>query len=544
MMLRIAAAGFGITVAIALVLAQQRAGVANPYYVPIYRHLILFQDFYAVLPFGAILLLALVPQARAAGEKLALACGRRPWRVAALALLALAAGTRWIYHGTALSMDEYAALFQAKVFAEGKLTAALPPPLLDWLFPAWMEQFFRVDRASGAVVSGYWPGFSLLLAPFVKSGVPWLLNPLLGAATLVVVHRLALELLGDAASAGYALLLTLASPAVTANAISYYSMPAHLLANGLYALLLLRPTPARAFAAGLIGSIALVLHNPAPHALFALPWIAWLVFRPGRAAVLPALFAGYAPLCLLIGLGWPRFIDHLGASATLAALSTPSGASSLVLQRLSGVVNWPGPDIVAAQLGALAKLWLWSAPVLVALAAVGAWRLRTERGPWRALILSALLTYFGYFLIRFSQGHGWGARYFHSAWLVLPLLAAAALKREPQDARADPLPGYVAACAALSLVVLTSFRALQVEQFISRHLAQLPSAPAADARVLIVNPAGGYYAWDLPQNDPFLRNQPIRLTSAGAAPDAAMMAARFPAYRLLGSDRRGTVWGP
>jgi hypothetical protein len=61
--------------------------------------------------------------------------------------------------------------------------------------------------------------------------------------------------------------------------------------------------------------------------------------------------------------------------------------------------------------------------------------------------------------------------------------------------------------------------------------------------VLIVNPAGGYYAWDLPQNDPFLRNQPIRLTSAGAARDAAMMAARFPAYRLLGSDRRGSVWG-
>jgi hypothetical protein len=259
--------------------------------------------------------------------------------------------------------------------------------------------------------------------------------------------------------------------------------------------------------------------------------------------VLGALFAGYAPLSVLIGLGWPRLLDHLGAASTLSAVTTPAEASSLVIQRLSAVANWPGPEIVAAQLGALAKLWLWSAPALVALAAVGGWRLRKEGGPWRALIASALLTYFAYFLIRFSQGHGWGARYFHSAWIVLPLFAAAALKRQPEEVRGDPLPGYVAACALLSLVVLTAFRSLQVEQFISRHLAQLPSTGAGEARVLIVNPAGGYYAWDLPQNDPFLRNRPIRLTSMNVQRDTAMMAERFPEYRLLGIDRRGAVWG-
>ncbi|MGG2305238.1 hypothetical protein ACE4Z6_27835, partial [Salmonella enterica] len=81
--------------------------------------------------------------------------------------------------------------------------------------------------------------------------------------------------------AGLAILLTVASPVFFANGISYYSMPAHLFANALYALLLIDPTPRRAFAAGLLGSIALTLHNPVPHLLFALPWIGWLALRPG-----------------------------------------------------------------------------------------------------------------------------------------------------------------------------------------------------------------------------------------------------------------------
>jgi hypothetical protein len=548
MMMRIAAASLAVTIGFALILIRHRTGIHNPFDVPIFRHLILFQDYYSLLPFAAILFLALVPQARSAGRQLARVCGERPLAVAAIALLALAAGAQWVYHATPLSMDEYAATFQAKAFAEGKLAGTLPPALLDWLFPEWMGQFFRIDRVGGQVVSGYWPGFSLLLTPFAKLGVPWLLNPLLGAATVLVVHRLALELFGDRESAGFAVLLTLASPAVTINAMSYYSMPAHLLANGLFMLLLLRPTAARVFAAGLLGSLALVLHNPAPHALFALPWIVWLAFQPRRLGLLAALAAGYAPLCIFLGWGWPRFIDHLGSGATLATVATPAEMSSMLADRLGAVVGWhPAPGLGPAQVGALIKLWLWSAPALVAVAVLGAWRLRGERGPWRPMIFSALLTYVGYFFIRFDQGHGWGARYFHSAWIVLPLLAVAAWKKggpARDEGEANPLPGYVAACALLSLVVLTGFRSLQVEQFISRHLAQLPSPASGSARVLIVNPANGYYAWDLPQNDPFLRNQPIRMTSVNAPRDAAMMAERFPEYRLLGFDRRGTVWGP
>jgi hypothetical protein len=547
--LRVAVFSTAVTALLGVWLAFQRAGL-SPFGVPVFRHLLLFQDYYAIAPFLGILLAALLAPVRALGVALALWCARHVWTVALLTTLALAVGTHAVYHAHPLSMDEYAMVFQSAIFAEGKLAGHLPPALLEWLVPSWMHQFLRVNADSGAVLAGYWPGFSLLLAPFSALGVPWLLNPLIGGATILVMHRLARMLFDDAESAGYVVLLTLASPAITINALSYYSMPAHLLANALFMLLLLRPTPMRALLAGLLGSLALVLHNPVPHLLFALPWVIWLAWRPDRAKVLGALIAGYLPLALLLGWGWPHLVENLSRGAALSSMPAPAEMGGLLTRRLSGTLEWlsrTGPG--TAQVATLWKLWLWAVPGLVAVAALGAWRVRRERGPWLVMASSAVLTYAGYFLIPFDQGHGWGARYFHSAWLVLPLLAVAAMQDrikaaagKPQ-AQASALPGYLAGCALLSLVVLTTFRALQVEQFMARHLAQLPAAASGIARVVIIEPRGSYFAWDLAQNDPFLRNEVIRLTSRGAQLDRAMMAAHFPQYGLLASDRRGSVWG-
>jgi hypothetical protein len=406
-----------------------------------------------------------------------------------------------------------------------------------------MREFFLVDRGVAAVAAGYWPGFSLLLAPFAKLGMPWLLNPLLGGATVLVMHRLALALFDeDRDSAGYVVLFTVASPAVTFNAFSFYSMPAHLLANALFALLLVRPGAGRAFAAGLIGSFALVLHNPVPHLLFALPWIGWLAWKRD-ARRLGALLAGYLPISLALGWGWAVFADRMSGAAAAAAASASASSSGLLetlirrLGYIAGQESRTGARV--AHLLTLGKLWLWAAPALVAAAALGAWQQRADRGPWLVLGLSALVTYLGYFLVRFDQGHGWGARYFHSAWLVVPLFAASAMKLSSSSRN---LPGYLAGCALLGLVVLTPFQALQAEQFVTLQRAQLPAAPG-EAHVLFIDPRGGYFNWDLAQNDPFLRNRVLRFTSRGPQVDAAAMAQLYPQYQLLGADRRGSVWG-
>src|SRR3984893_6845889 len=386
--------------------------------------------------------------------------GDQPLVIAAITGLVLALGTLVVYHNHPLSMDEYAAYFQSRAFAAGQLHGRFPAPLLDWLIPRGVQDYFlNVSRVTGSVAETYWPGFALLLTPFTWAGVPWLCNPVISALTLLVIHRLALEMFDDREAAGFALLLTIASPVIFADGISYYSMPAHLLANSLFALLLVRPTPLRAAAAGVVGSFALALHNPVPHMLFAAPWLFWVAGRRGGIRLFAALITGYVPLCVLLGLGWFLFSGHLlreGLVAAAAPIATSDG-----LQRMIELFSLPDTTVVLARLIGIAKTWVWAVPGLMILAAAGAVRWRQD-ALCRLLTASALLTLFGYFFVPVDQGHGWGYRYFHSVWMALPLLATAALFRPARIPRDTSAParlfeetetkGFVAACILLTLV--------------------------------------------------------------------------------------------
>jgi hypothetical protein len=372
----------------------------------------------------------------------------------------------------------------------------------------------------------------LLLAPFSFLGIPWACNPLISAATLIVIHRLALRIFNDREAAGLAVLLTLASPVFFCDGISYYSMPAHLLANSLYALLLTQPTPRRTFAAGLVGSVALTLHNPVPHLLFALPWLLWLATRPHRTQLLVSIAAGYAPLCLLLGLGWFWLTSELRESALQA-----SAAAHIQLEqvtRLSQAFALPDRFVWAARLVGLAKLWVWAVPGLLLLAAMGAWNRRDDVF-CRLLVYSALATLVGYLFIPVDQGHGWGFRYFHSAWLALPLLGAVA-------SRNDAMRSFVVGCALLTLVFGVGFRGWQVHDFVAADLAQMPAYTGTERRVIILDPRTSYYGADLVQNDPWLRDEVIRMITRGTADDEAMMRDHFPDLHRVYADEHGTVW--
>jgi hypothetical protein len=476
--------------------------------------------------------------------------GDHPRIIAAFTALSFALGALVIYRDHPLSMDEYAAYFQGRVFASGQLHGTFPAPLLDWLIPPGFQgHFLNVSRITGSVAESYWPGFALLLAPFAWAGAPWLCNPIISALTLLVVHRLALEMFGDRAAAGCAVLLTIASPVIFANGISYYSMPAHLLANSLFGLLLIRPTLPRAAVAGVVGSFALILHNPVPHMLFAVPFLAWTVARPGGLRLAAALAVGYLPLCALLGVGWFLFSGHL-LHEGLAAASVPV-ASAHRLQGMLSIFSLPDSTIVLARLVGIAKTWVWAVPGLLILAAAGA--IRRRHDPLcRLLAASALLTVLGYLLVPVDQGHGWGYRYFHSAWMALPLLATAALF-QPAGVPAHPgssaplfengeSKDFVAACMLLTLVFGTGLRAWQMHDFIARNMSQAPHYDGTGKRVTIIDGTDSFYGADLVQNDPWLRGDEIRMYSHGRVRDEQMMAQFFPALHQVYADVHGTVW--
>ena len=519
-----------------------------PYLRSITEYFLRTQDVAGSALLMALVLAALFLPTRPAALRFVEACGRHPWRVAAATFVLLCLGALFIQRSHPLPQDEYAALFQSQVFAAGRLTGQFPPELLARLVPPhYLNQFLYGSLQTGEVASSYWPGFAILLTPFTWLQVPWACNPLLASLALVLMARLAERLSGAPQAAGWAMALALGSPAFTAMAITYFSMTAHLLLNLLFAWLLLEPARARLVLAGAVGSLALVLHNPVPHALFALPWIVWLARQTSPHRKLTALAAGYAPLTLLVGVGWSIVLSMLRGEAFSGLYPADGSMFHAVANflwnwhvKLLSVLALPGSEVLSWRLAELVRLWNWAVPGLLVFAAGGWWLSRGDFRPW-LLGLSFITTVAGYLLVTYPQGHGWGARYLHSAWGVLPVLAALLLVRL-SDIRWGPAKTYIAILAVLSLLFANGLRAAQIRGYIDAHLAKRPPLVPGARQVVFVRAGPRDYNADLVQNDPFLRGEVTIMLSYGRERDAQLMHGRFPGARLVHDDERGQVW--
>ena len=518
---------------------------------PIFFYLFAYQDYGAMVCALLLLIAAIFLARHVPAQRLLRAVGERPVLISIVSTVVLCAGALFVYHDHPLSMDEYAAYFQSQVFAAGHLTGRFPLQQMDWLIPPGFQDFFLdVSHVDGRVISGYWPGHALLLAPFTFAGIPWACNPVLSGLTLLVIHRLALLLFEDVEAAGLALLLSIASPVIFGIGISYYSMPAHLLANCLYAMLLVRPTVRRALLAGAVGSIALCLHNPVPHLLFAAPWVIWMALRRDGKLAFGALCAGYLPLCLLLGIGWFEFSSNL-VNAGKVASDAPVALMDRLYQMLQNF-QLPTATVYLARAIGLAKVWAWAVPGVLLLCLFGAIRW-WDSVYCRLFTASALTTLVGYLFFVADQGHGWGYRYFHSAWMAVPLLSTAAMYRPVPIPATGQVPrltlfedaearGFVVACAVLSLVFGVGLRAIQIQGFMANDLKQVPHYTGTEHRVVIIDSTFSFYGADLVQNDPWLRGNEIRMFSHGSAQDSQMMQQNYPLLHMVYADRYGSVW--
>jgi hypothetical protein len=275
--------------------------------------------------------------------------------------------------------------------------------------------------------------------------------------------------------------------------------------------------------------LALILHNPVPHALFALPWLIALIWDRNRWRYVPFLILGYLP-GLIIGWFWLVYRSEIGAAAH--NLSTFGGM-------ISGIFTWPGAAVLNIRAASLVKMWLWATPCVFVFALLGCTRHR-DKSPVRLLAASATLTLLGYLFVTFDQGHGWGYRYFHSAWGVIPILAGCALAgRGRDDLR---LVCFAGAAAILSSVILVPLQMHQIQGFISRHLAQLGPPLRPGNNVYFIHPGGGFYVEDLIQTDPFLRDPDLFLLSRGASLDTQMILKNWPNATKVGKGRAYDQW--
>jgi hypothetical protein len=241
------------------------------------------------------------------------------------------------------------------------------------------------------------------------------------------------------------------------------------------------------------------------------------------------------PIGLSVGIGWPMALAHL--TPHVAAATEP--LLQLAAHKLSAAFSWPDWTMVRARLKATAKIWLWSAPGLPLLALAG---LRHASKPLWLLAASAMLTYGVYWLVPFDQGHGWGYRYFHTAWGALPLLAASFLAR-PRIARAGESGwwAWAGGLALASLVLGNGLRFAQVHAIIGAHLAQVIPAPEQGRWITFVSLNRGMYTWDRIQNMPG-ESRILTLMSFGPEADTIWMGKRFPRAQRVISDNRGSLW--
>lgn len=115
-----------------------------------------------------------------------------------------------LFAGLPMMDDSVAALYQARIFAEGHVVW----PVAEELKP-WFDIFGVITPIGKANVWAgmYTPGWPLALALGVWAGAPWLVNPILGGCLIAVTSGLGRELYDDV-TGRLAALLALFSPFV------------------------------------------------------------------------------------------------------------------------------------------------------------------------------------------------------------------------------------------------------------------------------------------------------------------------------------------
>lgn len=452
-------------------------------------------------------------------EKGFIAAPRMPRVRSAVAVLAAAvlvgaiswAGSHLVLHDLPFSMDEYNAIFQAKIFEAGRVTAQLPRQwqvFANALTPVFVAYY--PDQHTWR--SGYLPIYASIQALFDLAGATSLTNPVLGALTVITMAAAGRRLWpASPLRVALAVLFLVTSSQFLFMSMSWYSMPAHLLLNLAWLWLYLRDDVPSLAAAPIVGVLALGLHNPFPHALFVAPFLIRMVRRRRFA------WLGYAAVVYgagsLLWLWWLRSSDaYVGAAGGLLGMFKLPGVHELEIQalQLSLVISWQAPLVAVLALVALLR-----------------WRRlgETERDLAAGLLLTAAV----YSLIPLNQGHGWGDRYIYGALGNLIIIAAAVCGDLMEGAGGVRVTRLVVASTLIALLIQWPLRAVQAERFVRPFARGIEYAQTRPEPVVIVYPDSSYYGRDMIRNDPFLRKYPVIL-SAQALGDSGVqqLMARFP----------------
>lgn len=359
-----------------------------------------------------------------------------------LGLLALAATTGMAYFITERLPhleDEIAYLYQARTYARGALWAP-PPPNRSAFFTPFML------IVNGHWLSKYTIGWPLVLALGERIGIGWLVNPVLGALSVMLIFALGRELFGRQVGT-LAGLLALSSPFFLIQSSTYMSHAASAFWTTLLMWAWLRIDATREVGrAGrrwaALGGLAvgmLILTRPLTALAVCLPFAIVLLGRAIRQPrAIPSLAGSYWPLAL---------VAMLVAALQPAYLYVATGSPTTNLYTMV----WPydrvgfGPEfgrhghtlrqgLITAYRGLLlwaSELFGWRnaswAPLIpgliFALKAV-----RPERRSWPFLLAGPFVALVAVHVAYWVGAQVYGPRYYYEGHAGLAILAALGLR--------------------------------------------------------------------------------------------------------------------
>lgn len=436
--------------------------------------------------------------------------------VAAIAVLSCVigyAGHYWLLHGYALTRDEQMALFDAEIFANGRLTWPLPPawqhdaPLLNTMFMA------QITNPTGWV-SGYLPGSAMLRAMVGKIADPALTGAVLSGIGVAMTWLCARRLWPDEREpAAVACLLVALSGQVQIMGMTAYAMPAHLALNMVWLWLFLRGRLSSDIAALLVGFVATGLHQPLFHPLFVAPWLALLLWQRDwrRLAMYAVPYAAIG----LFWLAWPHW-QTAALKGPLSAMPVGGGDLLATLGALLGIST----DRFALMGANIIRFAAWQPLLLLPLALLGC--LVARRDPRAAALAGGIaLTLLAMLFLMATQGHGFGYRYLHGLIGSAALLAAFGWR-----ALGNQLP--LARTLLVRSLVLGTLATIPVQwwfghNFYGAYAEVDRRIVASKADYVLIGEQDAPYSADLVFNRPDLSNRPVRLL-AEYAPDPAALA--------------------
>ncbi len=500
---------FGLTRA-ALLLAVALAVLAVPKELIITRWYFLHQDLQAGAALVVLFLAALWLKPRWAVPRM-IPSTRAVLAAAATLALLLWWGTHAVMLDYPLTRDELMVEFDGTIFASGRLSAPLPAEWSGYAV-ALVPDFLLDVPGHVLLLSAYGPVNAGLRAGFGLLADPALMNPVLFAVGLVLLHRIARALFPDCVGAQWVALIGYGlSAQVVVNAMTNYAMTAHLVFNLAWLALFLRNKWWSHALAIAIGCAAIGLHQVIFHPLFAGPLLL-LLLAQRRWGVFGAYAVAYAA-AMGFWMSWPSLVAMAGGAS--GSGSTAGGAGFLA-ERVVPLLLERDPRTVALMIYNLLRAIAWNAAFMLPFILLAVPAIRRREGIALPLAGGVILTIAAMLFLLPYQGHGWGYRYVHPV-LGNCLLLAAYGYRELAHVDRERARG-VSTMLAFGTLPIMIWLLATTHNFVAPYVRLTAFIGSQDSEFVIVDSERPGYAVDQVRNRPDFSNRPLIFSSEDLAP--------------------------